>query len=66
MVFLNETHIPQNTLIRSKNATAEWRIRDKLIQTIQPPNPNHPAANRKNTHWLTWRKPPEIRENQLR
>ena len=41
MVFRSETPNPGTTLITAKKVTAEWRIRHKFTQTIQPSNPNH-------------------------
>jgi len=36
MVFRNETPSPVRTFIRAKKVSAEWRIRDKLTQTLHP------------------------------
>jgi len=58
-VFRNE--LPQSvaTLIRAKTASAEWRIRYKLTQSIQPPIPPLPTPNPKQTFWIAWKKSPE-------
>jgi len=44
-VFRDEIPNPMATLLRAKKANAEWCIRHKLTQSIQPPNQysNHQA-----------------------
>ena len=57
MVFRSEPPNPGIILIKAKKASAEWRIRHKLTQTIQLPNPTFLAVNRKKIYWITWKKP---------
>ena len=58
-VFRNELPNSSLTLIRAKQANAEWRIRHKVTHNFHPPNPKHSAFSHKmkTTYWATWRKP---------
>jgi len=47
VVFRSKTPNPGTTLIRVKKVSAEWCIRHKLTQIIQPSNPDFSAVNRK-------------------
>jgi len=41
-IFRNEVTNPIITLLKAKRASVEWRIRNKLTQTIQ--SYNHPTS----------------------
>jgi len=47
VVFRNELPQLVVTLIKAKKASAEWCIRHKLTQSIQPPNPPLSSPNTK-------------------
>ena len=46
-------------MIRAKKASAEWHIRHKPTQSIQPPNPPLSSRNPKQLVGIAWKKPPE-------
>jgi len=57
IVFQNETPNLGLTLIRAKQASAEWRIRHKLTHNIHFLSPKFSSFSHKQTHWVAWRKP---------
>jgi len=57
IVFCSETPYLGITLTRAKKATAQWRIRHNLTQSIQLPNPNISTTSQKKTYWVAWKKP---------
>ena len=59
VVFCNETLSPVVTLIRAKKTSAEWRIRHKLTNSIQPSPHLGPSPSFKKSLRVAWKKPPQ-------
>ena len=56
-IFRNETSSPRLSLLRAKQASAEWRIRHKLFQIYNPSPHTYSNSRSKQSRWISWSKP---------
>ena len=53
------------TSIKAKKASAKWRIKHKVTQTLQPANENSLAVNYTKTHWVVKKTTKLVHQNQF-
>jgi len=51
-IFRNESSNPVITLLRTKRASAEWRIRHTLSQSLHPLHLSFSTNNHKQSYWV--------------